>query len=114
MNAKTGNGPKAVIPSLLALFCAGFAGPAGRMPIAKRVMPITLEDESGVASLVVWTKVFEKFRKAIFATRMVAMKHRIQRGEAVHLAANEIFDLSADLPASAKVTRARPIIHGRG
>jgi len=36
----------------------------------KSAMIITLEDESGVANLVVWTKVFEKFGEAVLVATM--------------------------------------------
>lgn len=50
------------------------------------------------------------------------MKHRIQRGEAVHLAANEIFDLSADLARIGEGHKSTPhhscrgdeVTHGEG
>ena len=65
---------------------------------AKGVMFITLEDETGIANLVVWPHVFEKFRRAVMAANLMAVKGRVQReGEVVHLIAHQIADLSADL-----------------
>jgi error-prone DNA polymerase len=67
---------------------------------AKGVMFITLEDESGIANLVVWTQIFERFRRAVMASSMMAVKGRVQReGEVVHLVAHRILDLSAELAA---------------
>ncbi len=65
---------------------------------AKGVMFITLEDETGIANLVVWPHVFEKFRRAVMGANLMAVKGRVQReGEVVHLIAHQIADLSADL-----------------
>ena len=51
---------------------------------AKGVMFITLEDESGVANLVVWPTVFEKNRRTILSAGMIAVYGRVQReGEVV-------------------------------
>jgi error-prone DNA polymerase len=52
---------------------------------AKDVTFITLEDETGVANLVVWLRVYQKYRRAAGARLLVATG-RIQRaGEVVHL-----------------------------
>jgi error-prone DNA polymerase len=65
---------------------------------AKGVMFITLEDETGIANLVVWPHVFEKFRRPVMAASLMAVKGRVQReGEVVHLIAHQITDLSSEL-----------------
>ena len=65
---------------------------------AKGVMFITLEDESGIANLVVWAKVFEQYRRVVMSASMVAVRGRIQReGDVVHLVAQRLADLSAEL-----------------
>src|SRR6185437_6590329 len=65
---------------------------------AKGVMFITLEDETGIANLVVWAKVFEKFHHTVLAARMMAVRGRVQReGDVVHLVAHQLADLSAEL-----------------
>ena len=65
---------------------------------AKGVMFITLEDETGIANLVVWAKVFEKYRRTVLAASMMAVRGRIQReGDVVHLVAHQLTDLSAEL-----------------
>jgi len=62
------------------------------------VMFITLEDETGIANLVVWPKIFEKFRRAVMASSMIAVRGSVQReGEVVHLIAHHLTDLSAEL-----------------
>uniref|UniRef100_UPI00352B5069 helix-hairpin-helix domain-containing protein n=1 Tax=Paracoccus sp. SY TaxID=1330255 RepID=UPI00352B5069 len=65
---------------------------------AKGVMFITLEDETGVANLVVWAKVFEAHRRIVLGAGMIAVTGRIQReGEVVHFVVHRIEDLSVEL-----------------
>lgn len=65
---------------------------------AKGVMFITLEDETGIANLVVWTKVFDQYRRVILSAGMIAVAGRVQReGEVVHLVAYRLADLSLEL-----------------
>ena len=72
---------------------------------AKGVMFITIEDETGVANLVVWPKLFEKQRRIVLSAGMIGVHGRIQReGEVVHLVAHRLTDLSAISPASASAT----------
>ncbi|RFB76624.1 error-prone DNA polymerase [Methylovirgula sp. 4M-Z18] len=65
---------------------------------AKGVMFITLEDETGVVNLVVWAKVFERFRRIVLGAVMMGVKGRIQReGEVVHLVVQQVSDCSGEL-----------------
>jgi error-prone DNA polymerase len=60
---------------------------------AKGVCFITLEDETGVANIVVWPKVFDDFRPVIMSARMILVRGRLQRAEGVtHLVAESIED----------------------
>ncbi|MCP1201054.1 error-prone DNA polymerase [Notoacmeibacter sp. MSK16QG-6] len=82
---------------------------------AKGVMFITLEDETTVANLVVWTKVFEKYRRTVLGSGMLGVKGRVQReGEVVHIVARELIDLSSELASVGSRTEAFPLPHGRG
>jgi error-prone DNA polymerase len=82
---------------------------------AKGVMFITLEDETGIANLVVWPQVFEKFRRIVMSARMIAVRGRIQReGEVVHLVAHRLVDLSAELATIGSRDATFPLSHGRG
>ncbi len=45
---------------------------------AKGVVFMTLEDESGVANVIVWPKVFEKLRPIVIGARFVAVSGRLQ------------------------------------
>ena len=78
-------------------------------------MFITLEDETGVANLVVWPQVFEKSRRIVMGASIIAVRGRIQReGEAVHLVAHRLVDLSAELATVGSRDAAFPLSHGRG
>ncbi|MBB4272294.1 DNA polymerase III alpha subunit [Rhizobium mongolense] len=58
-------------------------------------MFITIEDETGPANLVVWPSLFEKRRRVVLGSSMMAINGKIQReGEVVHLVAQQVFDLS--------------------
>ncbi len=59
------------------------------------VIFLTLEDETGVVNIVVWRKIYERFRRAVIAGRLLRITGRIQReGEVVHVLAEEIEDIS--------------------
>jgi error-prone DNA polymerase len=82
---------------------------------AKGVMFITLEDESGIANLVVWPAIFEKQRRVILSAAMMAAYGRIQRvGDVVHLVAQRLTDLSSELASIGDRDSTFPLPHGRG
>jgi error-prone DNA polymerase len=82
---------------------------------AKGVMFITLEDETGIANLVVWPQVFEEHRRVVMGASMMAVQGRVQReGEVVHVVAQRLADLSADLARVGEREGAFPQHHGRG
>jgi error-prone DNA polymerase len=65
---------------------------------ARGVCFMTLEDETGVANLVLWETVFEAFRPTAMGARMVLAKGRVQRAEGVsHLVVEELVDWTAML-----------------
>lgn len=62
---------------------------------AKGVIFVTLEDETGTCNVVVWASVFERFRRAVIAGRMLRVTGRLQRDAGVvHVVAEVIEDLS--------------------
>ncbi|KPF41433.1 error-prone DNA polymerase [Rhizobium sp. AAP43] len=82
---------------------------------AKGVMFITIEDETGPANIVVWPTLFEKRRRVVLGSSMMAINGRIQReGEVVHLVAQQLFDLSGDLSGLADRDIAFKLPTGRG
>jgi hypothetical protein len=82
---------------------------------AKGVMFITIEDETGIANLVVWSSVFEQQRRIVLSAGMMSVRGRIQReGDVVHLVAQQLTDLSAELAGVGERDDAFPLPHGRG
>ena len=62
---------------------------------AKGVMFITLEDETGVANLVVWPSVFERQRTLVLTASMIACHGRLQReGGVTHVVTERLEDLT--------------------
>lgn len=63
---------------------------------AKGVIFLTLEDETGVVNVIVWRHIYETFRRAVIAGRMLRVTGRMQRAHNVtHVLAEEIEDISA-------------------
>ncbi len=84
------------------LTLAGLVLVRQRPGTASGVVFVTLEDEFGIANLVVWPTVFEAYRRIVMGARMVGVRGRIQcEGEkqykVIHLVVEEIWDLSAEL-----------------
>lgn len=62
---------------------------------AKGVIFVTLEDETGICNVVVWQKMYQKYRRAVVAGRLLRVTGRIQRdGQVVHLVADLVEDMS--------------------
>ena len=62
---------------------------------AAGVIFLTLEDETGTANVIVWKQVYEAFRKAVIAGRLVRVTGRIQRdGPTTHVIAERVEDVS--------------------
>ncbi|MDW9481852.1 DNA polymerase III subunit alpha [Sinorhizobium meliloti] len=65
---------------------------------ANGVMFATLEDETGIVNAVIWPSLYERQRRVILSASMLAINGKIQReGDVVHLVAQRLFDLSAEL-----------------
>jgi error-prone DNA polymerase len=65
---------------------------------AHGVMFITIEDETGIANLIVWPSVFERQRRLILSASMIGCTGKLQReGEVIHVIADRLEDFSADL-----------------
>ena len=62
---------------------------------AKGVIFLTLEDETGVVNVVVWRALYDRFRRAVIAGRLLRVTGRVQRQSGVvHVIAEEIEDIS--------------------
>ena len=85
-----------VEPPVGARVCvAGLVLVRQRPGTAKGVIFLTLEDETGVANVVVWAQVFERFRRAVIAGRLLRVTGKLQRDSGVtHVVADLVEDLS--------------------
>ncbi|MGC2181234.1 MAG: error-prone DNA polymerase [Bradyrhizobium sp.] len=79
--------------------CAGVVLVRQRPGSAKGVVFMTLEDETGIANIVVWPKVMERFRKEVMGSRLILVEGTIQSSpeKIVHLVAEKLVDRSSDL-----------------
>ena len=65
---------------------------------ASGVIFITLEDETGVCNIVVWSRIYERFRTAVIGGRLLRVTGRLERdGQVIHLIAERIEDISPHL-----------------
>ncbi len=69
---------------------------------ASGVIFITLEDETGIANLVVWPKTFERYRREVMAARLLQVTGELQReGIVIHVIARRLEDHTERLRALA-------------
>jgi error-prone DNA polymerase len=83
---------------------------------------ITLEDETGVVNVVVWARLFETYRRAIMASRLMQVDGEVQRSPegVMHLMATRITDMSAVLdrlsdahdPTTPLARASEDLVHG--
>jgi error-prone DNA polymerase len=65
-----------------------------RPSTASGVVFITLEDETGVANLVIWPRVFERFRTVARLSSLLRVRGRVERqGETVHVKVEHVASL---------------------
>jgi error-prone DNA polymerase len=65
---------------------------------ANGVVFVTLEDETGIANLIVWPNTLERFRRAALGAMLLYCRGRLQREESViHLVAEDLQDWTARL-----------------
>ena len=89
---------------------------------ASGVVFITLEDEFGIANLVVWPKVFEAHRRIVMGSRLLGVAGKVQRVDStddigasvIHLVADRLWDWSADLDRIADLDGHFELRQGRG
>src|SRR5262249_16179474 len=66
---------------------------------AQGVVFMTLEDETDIANVIVWPKVFAGNRRTVMTARFLAVRGRLQRaGLVIDVVGESFVDLSAELP----------------
>ena len=69
---------------------------------ASGVIFMTLEDETGIANIIIWDRVFQANRRAVLGSRLLAVRGQLQReGLVTHLVAQSFTDLTPELTALA-------------
>jgi error-prone DNA polymerase len=82
---------------------------------AKGVVFITIEDETGIANLVIWPDVFDKQRKIVMGARLMAVHGIVQRdpdSEVIHVVARKLEDHSHMLSHLSDEIIAAPLSRG--
>jgi error-prone DNA polymerase len=96
--------------------CAGVVLVRQRPGSAKGVVFMTLEDETGIANIVVWPKVMEQYRKEVMGARLILVEGYIQSSPegVTHLVAQRMVDRSHDLIglANDSLSRKHPVPAG--
>jgi len=74
---------------------------------ASGVVFATLEDETGIANIVIWSKAFDAHRRTILASRVMAVRGKLQiEGEVIHVVAENFTDMTQDLTS---LSNGRPL-----
>ncbi len=83
------------VPNGARVTVAGLVLVRQRPGTAKGVIFITLEDETGVSNVVCWKALYEKYRRAVIAGRLLRVTGKLERqGSVDHIIAEHIEDLS--------------------
>ncbi|RTL55250.1 MAG: error-prone DNA polymerase [Bradyrhizobiaceae bacterium] len=79
--------------------CVGVVLVRQRPGSSKGVVFMTLEDETGIANIVVWPKIMERFRGEVMGSRLVMVEGVVQSSpdRVVHLIADRLIDRTSDL-----------------
>ncbi|MFJ5368146.1 error-prone DNA polymerase [Bosea sp. CER48] len=92
---------------------ATFARTAGVVLVRQRpgngnAIFVTLEDETGITNVVIWARLFERFRREVMGARLMLVEGRVQKSVegVVHLMAQRIVDRSAELLSLSDTHRA--------
>ncbi len=96
--------------------CAGVVLVRQRPGSARGVVFMTLEDETGIANIVVWPTVMEQYRKEVMGARLILVEGYIQSSpeQVTHLVAQRLFDRSHELIglANDSISRKHPVPAG--
>ena len=86
------------VPSGQFVKVAGIVLIRQRPGTASGVIFSTLEDETGIANIIIWPKVFEQYRRIVLGSRLLGVRGQLQSEQGViHVIAREMFDMSRHL-----------------
>jgi error-prone DNA polymerase len=81
---------------------------------ASGVIFMTLEDETGIANIVVWPTVFQRFRRVVLGAQAAGVRGPVQReGIVIHVVARELVDLTEPVRALAAADEHGPLLRSR-
>ena len=96
---------------------AGLVTVRQRPGTAKGVVFMTLEDETGIANVVVWKDTFEKHRRTVMSAAFLIVHGQVQRaGEVIHLVCADFEDLTgrlSELREDQRAIKAHSRVDGR-
>ncbi len=82
---------------------------------AKGILFMTIEDETGIANLILWPALFAQQRRLVLSAGMIGCRGRVQReGLILHVIAEQLIDRSALLRSVGERDGEFPIQRGRG
>jgi error-prone DNA polymerase len=73
---------------------------------------VTLEDEDGIANIVIWARLFERFRREVMAARLMLVEGEVQKSRegVIHLMASRIDDRTAELSRLSETHDPNPLL----
>ena len=93
-----------------ALKVAGLVLVRQRPGSAKGVIFATLEDETGIANVVVWPDIFQRYRGIVLKASLLGVHGRLQReGLVIHVVATRLIDLTPRLKTLQNQPRTVPV-----
>jgi len=89
-----------------AVSIAGLVITRQRPDTASGVIFATLEDETGIANVIIWPGIFERYRKETLASKLLLVRGELQReGIVIHVIARHLVDMTPKLYALADAPR---------
>ena len=73
---------------------------------------VTIEDEGGIANIVLWERQFERFRREVMASRLMLVEGKIQRSRegVIHVMAHRVIDRSDMLGGLSDLDDPNPLL----
>jgi error-prone DNA polymerase len=73
---------------------------------------VTLEDEGGIANVVIWARLFERFRREVMGARLMLVEGEVQKSRegVIHLMASRIHDRTVELSRLSETHDPKPLL----
>ncbi|MEA3041702.1 MAG: error-prone polymerase [Sphingomonadales bacterium] len=64
-------------------------------PGAGNVTFVTIEDETGIANIIIWQRLFDRYRRIVLGAAMIGVRGRVQReGKVIHIVTDALEDMT--------------------